>query len=221
MESTAEILEPVEGETHVVTWDKGRHGGVVTWQLGKLGILARETRNYPNIGETWSVQIIRDTQPGTRGGVYVLLPLERQGDHIPSNNVEVIEAARVLVYNVVSSICGGTTQVEVSQTDQYVRYLVQSDGDSKWLLGQGGEGIRALRTIVALMLRRVSTRSWLDFGSPPPYAECSCGKRFADPTDFELHAEGPEETEERFESCRPTRYISRVCSCGAKIYVRD
>jgi len=217
----AKQSEPAEGEVRTITWMKGRNDGVVTWELGKLGVLAREATERPNVGEMWVVQVVKDTAPGTHGGVLILLPVRKvtavEIDESVAENA--IEDVTNVVQLSVNALCEDAT-VEVVRTSRLVRYTIQSDQDTRWLFGHDGATIAALRTVVAAMLLRAGARGWVDFGEAPPAAECECGERYTDPVDFDMRTTGPSETEERFEDDRPTYYARRTCGCGVAVYMR-
>lgn len=226
MEPQEARTEPSIGDLRTITWMKGRNDSPVTWELGKLGVLAREATERPAIGDQWVVRVVKDTAPGERGGVLILMPVKRVDvgetaivdDH--TNELAVDDITNV-VQLVASGLCeGSTVKVERPVSTRLVRYTIESDQDARWLFGHEGATIEALRAVVAAMLLRLGLRGWVDFGAPPPVATCACGEVYRDPVDFDERTTGPTKQEERFEQGRPTYYAARACRCGATLYRR-
>ena len=159
--------EPIVGDIRTITWEKGRDGNAVTWELGKLGVPGREFTEQPAIGETWKVQVVKDTSPGTRRGVLILSPLgqiDPDADAIAEDapiDEFVIEDTLNVIQLAVATV--GDAVVEVEREGRLVRFVVQPpSGQEGAVLGAGGDFIGALRVVMAYMLAYAGVRGWVD-----------------------------------------------------------
>lgn len=223
--ATESTAVPLAGDIRTVTWMKGRHNTVVTWQLGKIGVVAREADVRPRVDETWTVEVLKDTAPGERGGVLVLLPLEQVVEPFfedGSVDESLIENAEALVELAVVSIWP-SAEVKVSRSDRKITYLIHPPENDPTPLP--GRILEAIRMVASHILSKAGAQCRIDVadvaGAEPAYAACeSCGTTYADLFDYEARTL-PGGVEDRFERGQPVLYSYRTCkSCMKKVYVR-
>lgn len=214
------------GSTRTAKWEPGRDNTVVTWSLGKIGVLAREAKIHPKPGERWAVKVLKDTAPGERKGVYVLEPLhvlDETDEEIRQDPVvdeAVVESANALVELAVVSI-NPAASVSSVRDGNVVRYkIVTPDGEA--MFGIKGKVIDAVRTLAATILARAGAACWVDV-TGVTHVKCSeCGADYSDPIDLENRTT-PGGSEDGFDAdeWRPIKRNYRTCPCGAKIFDKE
>jgi predicted RNA-binding protein YlqC (UPF0109 family) len=178
-------------------WEIGRDNSLVTWSLGKLGILAKEAKELqPRSSEQWACKIIKDTRPGERKGCYVLFPLRPvHDDEVVEEdapvNVDLIAQTNEIVRLTAEALCPGT-RVEIVSKEKTVRFFLRppADGQAVELIGYQGKLVDSLRTVVTNILVKGGVRCWLDVISSSVedtvYAVCeTCFEAYSDESDFE------------------------------------
>lgn len=60
-----------------VVFTEGKNGPIVRRYGKKIGVIERRSPLRPQVGEEWEVELIKDTAPGERRGVYILRPIYR------------------------------------------------------------------------------------------------------------------------------------------------
>jgi hypothetical protein len=218
-------LEPTVGDVRTITWEKGREDRPVTWELGKLGVLAHESTVRPGVGEVWAVKVLKDTNPGARGGVLILMPLHPASADAPVQQDAVVdELAIENVTNVIQlavTTISPDAEVKIERGDRTVRYWINPPANQATaFLGQAGALIAALRTVAANMLTGAGVQAWIEVVTERDaiFATCQkCGEQYRDPLDFSTRTTTGG-AEERFENGRPARYTYRICGCGTNVY---
>jgi len=218
--------DPVQQEIRTVTWEQGKKGDLVTWSLGKLGVIADEATTTPREGETWVVRVVLDTAPGERKGVLVLDPIRLDG--VAGEEVDdpvdegIVEQAGALVDLAAVSLCPTATVTVEREAPKVIRYKVHvPEGEESRLIGLHGNLAKSLTTLVTHILVRTGVRCWLDVETY--YAKCECGGVWRDPLAFTMGTApgGPDSVEERFEAGQPVRYAARLCGkCRAPVFVK-